>query len=151
MDEAMKTKQIKQDGVNAFRVLVVEDNEADRCLAMAMLVDAWPFAHDLVMDCANDGADTLKKLRTHRFDLVVLDWMLPTIGGAQVLRAIRQDGHPLPVVVLSGLQREQIDEDLVTLGAAFLHKDQMSAESFCEAISTSLSLMGRSNPLPKKL
>lgn len=133
---------MKNPEESVFRVLVVDDNEADRRLATAMLVDAWPFEHDLVVDCAADGPEALEKLRSDPFALIILDWKLPTLNGGDILRFIRRDGRRLPVVVLSGLEREDIHEDLHALGAVFLEKDRMNAESFNAAIAASLRLMG---------
>ncbi len=134
--------QSKETDENAFHILVIDDNEADRRLATVLLVDAWPFKRDLVVDCAANGEEALEKLRANRFALIILDWKLPTLGGGEILRAIRQDTRRIPVVVISGLQRDQINEDLEALGAAFLNKNQMNTDTFHEAIAISLQLVG---------
>jgi CheY-like chemotaxis protein len=120
----------------------------DRELTGRHLGKAWPFEHDLVIDYAVDGRDALDHMRTTRFAMIVLDWKLPGMGGGEVLRHIRRNGVHIPVIVISGLQREAIDEDLESLGAAFLNKDDMDPHTFYEAIAASLKLMGLTQPSP---
>jgi len=129
-----------------FPVLVVDDSPTDKELACVYLTQAWPFDHELEVDCASDGEEAIKKIRSKRFALMVLDWKLPVMGDGELLRRLRQEGIRLPVVVVSGLSREEIGVDFESLGAAFLHKDQLTPGSLYQAIATSLQLLGFSMP-----
>ena len=51
----------------------------------------------------SDGAQGLDRLRAGRVDLLILDVMLPTINGMQVLRTLRQEGNRIPVLMLSAM------------------------------------------------
>jgi CheY-like chemotaxis protein len=130
----------------SFRVLIIDDNEVDREIIVRNLGQAWPFERGMAVECASDGEEALEKIRTERFALIVLDWRLPLVGGAEVLRAIRLNGVCIPVVVISGMQREHISEDIESFGAAFLNKDEMNYNTLHDAIATSLRLMGLSKP-----
>ena len=129
-----------------FRVLVVDDNEADRRLAAMHLGAIWPFERDLEVDYAVNGGEALQKIRQQQFALIVLDWKMPRLGGGEVLRTIRQGGTRVPVVVLSGADREFIDDDIESLGASYLNKNQLTADSFLKAIAFSFQLLGQSRP-----
>ena len=48
----------------------------------------------------------------------------------------------VPVVVVSGRERQDIAADLETLQAAFLNKNQMNADTFQLAIGQALTLLG---------
>lgn len=133
-------------GTRSLPVLVIDDNEADRKLTIAMLAHAWPFEREMAVEVAADGKEALEKMRTVRFSLVVLDWKLPLVGGSEVLRTMRTNGVRAPVVVLSGLQRDQIQEDLESFGAAFLNKSDMDYDTLHKAIATSLELLGLTKP-----
>ncbi len=50
------------------------------------------------------------------------------------------------MIVLSGLEREAIEENLDNLGAAFLNKNEMNSSTFHDAIAASLKLMGMKSP-----
>jgi two-component system, sensor histidine kinase and response regulator len=123
-------------------VLVIEDNEMDREIIVRYLDKAWPFESDMVLDQAADGREALQKISGLRYALIVLDWKLPLVGGGEVLRHIRQNGVRIPVVVLSGLKRVDIPENLDKLCAAFLNKDEMNPDTFHKAIASSLRLLG---------
>jgi len=125
-----------------FRVLVVDDSQGDMALTSHQLGAVWPFEHDLAVEWAVDGAQAIDKLRRERFALLVLDWQLPTVSGAEVLRHVRRSGVRIPVIVVSGLQREEIHENLESHAAAFLNKDEMNVDTFHQAIAQSLRLLG---------
>ena len=122
-------------------VLVVDDNPLDQKLAALYLEKAWPFERVLKLEFAANGEEALVKLRTKHFAFVVLDWNLPVLGHGEVLRHLRRSGIRIPVVVISGGERKDIDADLDSLQAAFLNKSQMNADTFWSAISHSLKLL----------
>ena len=80
------------------RVLVVEDDEATRRAVRALLDDAGYRS-----DGASDGLAGLERLRENRFDLLLLDLMLPRMSGAELHRLVRRDPRTkfLPVVFLT--------------------------------------------------
>ena len=135
--------------MQSLLVLIVDDNVIDQQLTAHYLGEAWPFERDLAVEYAGNGVEALAKLESQRFALVVLDWSMPVMGGAEVLRRLREKGSRVPVIVLSGLDREAIPEDLEKLGAAFLEKDKLKANSLHAAIATSLRLLGFAVPAGK--
>ncbi|MEI7514533.1 MAG: response regulator transcription factor [Betaproteobacteria bacterium] len=49
----------------------------------------------------SDGAEGLERMRQGRADLLILDVVLPTINGMEVLRTLRQEGKQTPILILS--------------------------------------------------
>lgn len=94
-------------------VLVVEDDDAVRHLVVEVLrQDAA-----LQVDSARDGVDALHHVSTHRYDLVILDVMMPHMTGIDFLDSLQalssdpsiQSLRVLPaVVVITGASLEQI-------------------------------------------
>lgn len=82
------------------RVLVVDDEEAIRD-AVAYSLRAEGFEVD---SCA-DGASTLAALREGRYDLVVLDLMLPDLSGVEVARRVRAE-NDVPILMLTARSSE---------------------------------------------
>ena len=66
-------------------ILVVDDNEANRQLAVERLGE-----RGFVVAEAADGAEALREIGARRFDLVLLDVMMPGLDGLAVLRRIRE-------------------------------------------------------------
>ena len=53
------------------------------------------------VDEASDGRQALSKVQERRFDLVILDVMMPGIDGLEVTRRMRADGIEVPVLFLT--------------------------------------------------
>lgn len=121
-------------------VLVVDDNEADRRWVAVHLAEAWPFPGGLSLSYAGDGHEALRQLRVRQFGLVVLDWNLMEMTGGEILRALRARGNHVPVLVVSGVDRCDIFEDLDALGAAYLHKNRLNTVGLHRAIAHALAL-----------
>src|SRR4051795_12110014 len=78
-----------------MRVLVIEDEpELRRVLAQALREDGY------AVDEAADGPDGLSKATAWAYDLVLLDLMLPGLGGLELLRQLRR-AKPTPVLILT--------------------------------------------------
>ena len=77
------------------RILVVDDHVAN-CVP---LVKLFRFA-GIGARCAAAGAEALAALAGHRFDVVLLDVMMPDMDGFAVLEAIRADPQHAAVAVL---------------------------------------------------
>jgi len=87
------------------RLLIVEDEPAIRI----GLVDVFVF-HGFDVDVAEDGNTALHKARSGRYDLILLDVMLPGMNGFDVCAAIRADDRDQPIIMLTA---RNTDEDIV--------------------------------------
>ncbi len=85
-----------EQGTQAHRILLVDDNESNRKLLATKLR-----AKDYQVDEAEDGPSALRYLTKEQANLVVLDVLMPGMDGLQVLRAIRErfDPEQLPVIM----------------------------------------------------
>jgi DNA-binding response OmpR family regulator len=69
------------------------------------------------VDLANDGEAGLNKIKTGKYDLVLLDVMLPKLSGFDVCRAARAAGIYTPIILLTA-RGEEIDKVIgLELGA----------------------------------
>ncbi|HEU4887783.1 MAG TPA: response regulator [Thermoanaerobaculia bacterium] len=94
-------------------VLVVDDDDAVRHLVVEVLKEDAA----LQVDSARDGVDALHHVSTHRYDLVILDVMMPHMTGIDFLDSLQalssdpsvQSLRDLPaVVVITSASPEQI-------------------------------------------
>lgn len=88
------------------KVLVVDDIEVHRFLLQAGLERINPFAK---IDEAASGAEAKDKLSNNRYDIVVCDWVMPDISGADLLRWMRARPcfNKTPFVMISGKDDNQ--------------------------------------------
>ncbi|HEY0021151.1 MAG TPA: response regulator transcription factor [Longimicrobium sp.] len=83
------------------RILVVEDNAN---LAFGLMTSLELEGHEVVL--AEDGAAGLRAALESRPDLLILDLMLPGMDGYRVLKALREAGAAVPVLILTARGEE---------------------------------------------
>ena len=95
-----------------IRLLIVEDEPAIR----TGLVDVFVY-HGYEVEATADGRDGLQKALSGRFDLLLLDVMLPGMNGFEVCERIRSEDREQPIILLTA---KSGDEDIIhglSLGA----------------------------------
>ncbi len=94
------------------RILVVDDEDKmRRLLEMALLA----MGHEVVQ--AGDGEAALARFAETPFDLVLTDLRMPRLDGLGLLRALRERGADVPVVVLTAYGTVESAVDAMKLGA----------------------------------
>jgi two-component system phosphate regulon response regulator PhoB len=85
-------------------VLVIEDEPA-----LATLLRYNLEKQGFGVDEAGDGGEALQRIEEQPPDLVLLDWMLPTLSGLEVCRQIRRrpETRALPVIMLTARTDDQ--------------------------------------------
>lgn len=81
-----------------MKVLIVEDN-----VEAALTIQKGLRENDIDSCLAHEGEAGLRALMADRFDVVVLDRMMPGMDGLQMLEAARSEGIDTPVLFLSAL------------------------------------------------
>jgi two-component system response regulator RegX3 len=89
----------------SISILVVEDEEAIR----SGLIDVFIF-HGYDVDSADNGPEGLEKALTGKFDLILLDIMLPGMDGYEICNAIRAKDRDQPIIMLTA---KTSDEEII--------------------------------------
>ena len=90
------TDEIDLQPAVAERVLIVEDDPATRS-GLAELVQAWGFQTDE----AADGEEAMRKVTTFRPAIIVSDLVMPRMGGADLLRALKDQLSNITLILLT--------------------------------------------------
>ncbi|MBT5195622.1 MAG: response regulator [Rhodospirillaceae bacterium] len=85
----------------APHILVVDDDREIRDLLARFLRK-----HGYRVDSAADGREMWRLLETGRFDLIVLDLMLPGEDGLSLCRRLRSQNSAMPVIMLTAIGEE---------------------------------------------
>jgi two-component system OmpR family response regulator len=80
------------------RCLLVED---DRVTSDYLVKALGESGH--VVDPVSDGAEGLARARTGDYDLLIVDRMLPSLGGLELIERLRAQGRDTPVLIVSAL------------------------------------------------
>jgi len=95
-----------------FTILVIEDETQ----IAEGLVDLFQFkGYDA--DVAQDGEAGLSMALSGKYDLIILDLMLPKMDGFTVCNKIREQTRELPIIILSAKASEEAIVNGLTLGA----------------------------------
>jgi DNA-binding response OmpR family regulator len=78
------------------KILLVEDDSS-----AAQFVTSWLTAERHIVEVARDGADGLEFMLMTEFDIILLDWDLPSMSGHDVLKQFRAKGFTTPVIMLT--------------------------------------------------
>ncbi len=95
-----------------MRILVVED-DCNLAENLCRALDTAGFACDV----ASDGVTGLEKARSHEYDLVVLDIMLPAMSGFRVCADIRASGSLVPILMVTAKAGEWDEAESLDTGA----------------------------------
>ncbi|MBO4766089.1 MAG: response regulator transcription factor [Lachnospiraceae bacterium] len=94
------------------RILIVDDDEN-----ISMMLRESLEKEGFACGQAFSGSECLLRLSLEKYDLVLLDLMLPGIDGEQVLQEIRQKGSGVPVIVVSAKDDLDSKVDVLSIGA----------------------------------
>jgi two-component system sensor histidine kinase/response regulator len=85
-------------GIRGARVLLVEDNELNREVALGLLEDAH-----LSIDTAENGQVAVQMVGKNNYDLVLMDMQMPVMDGITATRGIRQlpQFRTLPIIAMT--------------------------------------------------
>jgi two-component system sensor histidine kinase/response regulator len=99
--------------VYGARVLLVEDNEINREVAIGLLEDAH-----LSIDQAENGAVAVQQLTKQDYDLVLMDMQMPVMDGITATKAIRANPRfaSLPIVAMTANAMDRDREQCLAAG-----------------------------------
>ncbi len=81
--------------MNNLTLLVADDEEKTRRLMEISLGNK----HTILL--AESGQKALEYLRSGRIDIVLTDLKMPDVGGAAILAEVREQGHGVPVIIMT--------------------------------------------------
>jgi DNA-binding response OmpR family regulator len=95
-----------------MKVLLVED---DRLLGESLT--EYLQSEGFITDWVYDPREVMDLLEVSRYDVIVLDLMMPHIGGEELIKAIREKDKETPILVLTAKQRLEDKRTCFELGA----------------------------------
>ncbi len=116
-----------------INVLLIEDNPGDARLLRELLSNAGP--PGVALECAGRLSTGVTALEERQFDAVILDLSLPDSRGLDTFDRLHRAAPRLPVVVLTGLDDEDLALSAVARGAQdYLVKGSVDAASLLRVL-----------------
>jgi DNA-binding response OmpR family regulator len=112
------------------RVLVVEDEKP-----MAKAIELKLIKNGLEALAVFNGAEALAAMEKEKYDLILLDIMMPEMDGWEVMRSMKDRGMKMPVIITSNLSQGEDRQKALALGAVdYLVKSDTSIMSIVEKV-----------------
>ena len=94
------------------RILLCDDSPVER-MALAHYLRRAGYE----VDEAGDGESAIRQLQNREVDAVLLDLQMPGVSGFEVLSYLQKHRKSLPVILLSGMPLDQIQQEIHGLPA----------------------------------
>jgi CheY-like chemotaxis protein len=111
-------------------ILCVDDEEIPLLLRKHVLQKA---GYDVLT--ARSGQEALTMAKTSPVDLVLSDYLMPAMSGAELAAQVKANRPTLPVILLSGVNELPVDADIAD---AFISKTE-SPDTLCAWIAKHIS------------
>ncbi|MEO5777906.1 MAG: response regulator transcription factor [Flavobacterium sp.] len=114
-------------------ILIVEDEEG-----IVQFLKQGLEEENYQVSAATNGLDGLKLFQNEKFDLILLDWMLPKMTGLQVCQKIRETNSKIPIIFLTAKDTVQETVEGLKTGANDYIKKPFSFDELVERIKVQL-------------
>jgi DNA-binding response OmpR family regulator len=114
-------------------LLIVEDEEG-----ILQFLKQGLEEENYQISSATNGLDGLKLFHNEKFDLVLLDWMLPEMTGLEVCKKIRETNSKTPIIFLTAKDTVQETVEGLKTGANDYIKKPFSFDELVERIKVQL-------------
>lgn len=91
-----------------MKILIVEDDEN----ILSLLKRGFE-EEGYIIDSSSDGEEAEYLITTNSYDIIILDWMLPSKNGIEILKSIREQNVSTPVIMLTA--KDEIDNRVLGL------------------------------------
>ena len=94
------------------RILIVDDEETVIKSCLRILGGG-----DYYVEVAHDGREALRKIEENPYDVMILDVVMPNMGGLEVLRRVKETHPDMDVIMVTGLSQVDTVVQARKLGA----------------------------------
>jgi len=126
------------------RLLIVDDEESTRLLIARLLTKGMKVEAQLAGTCEQ----ALRLANNYAYDAILLDLLMPGIGGFGVLREIRAGSVNLttPILVISVLSDQEANDRCIAAGADGFLVKPVEQRALVYAVKTLLAARGKPRP-----
>src|SRR5437660_2700594 len=131
------------------QILVVDDDAVSRKILAQLLASAGLQCHE-----CEDGTEALELIRAKQPSLLLLDFDMPGLNGAEVLKSLRSDKDPaiaqIPAIMLTGHGSEESEVRCLQAGAVDVVTKPVNAAVLRARIETQLRLRSMRRQLERQ-
>lgn len=111
--------------INPWKILLIDDDEEEYIIARGMLAAARQDRYEI--DWEPDCRKGIKRILGGSYDAVLIDYLLESANGIDLIRDVRARGSKTPIILITGYGSEDIDREAMQAGATdFLDRNDLS-------------------------
>lgn len=133
---ALKTGEAISIGTSNFYVLIVDDNKINQIVTQNILKKKG-----YTCDVASNGMDAIEKLRSEKFDLVLMDINMPEMNGLDATKIIREFNPNIPVIALTAVEEGEVRNQALSVGMNDVIIKPYDTQQFFQTIMKNISKM----------
>lgn len=85
--------------MDKMRIMIIEDDkDLSELIKMYLIPEGW------IIDIYNNGKEALKGLKDRKYNLILMDLLLPGLNGFDICKIIRKDST-IPIIMVTALER----------------------------------------------
>lgn len=84
-----------------MKILVIEDNES-----VASMLEMFFLKERIQGEFVSDGLEGYQRCQTGGWDVIIIDWMLPSMDGMTICRKLREEKNQVPIIMLTAKDSE---------------------------------------------
>lgn len=112
------SKPLEKDCLKNMKIFVVDDSKDNQMLLQIMLEK-----YGACIDFASDGKQAVEAVNIKQFDIVLMDYKMPTMDGFKATQNIRRSGNSVPIILLTANAMKGEREKSLRAGAdAYISK-----------------------------
>ena len=127
--DASQESEKFQQRLAAMRVLVVEDDPVIRMVSQKLLAKRVG-----QVEVAENGAVGLEKIKSTAYDLILSDYFMPVMDGAEMIRQARASGINTPIISVTAAVLGEEAQELREAGANQILAKPISMKAFIDAV-----------------
>ncbi len=120
----------------AYRILLVDDEEQVRDVSQRILEK---LGYNVISHAQAQDALELYSDLPDQFDLLITDYRMPGMNGAELCEEIKKINPDFPVIMCSGFSSDFGKEDAKSLGIGLFVRKPLLKKDFAQLIETALS------------
>jgi two-component system sensor histidine kinase UhpB len=133
-----------------MRILIIDDSEEDRVFIKNSISKKDDLSH-IEFDESVRISDAIDKIKTQKYDSILLDLCLPDSNGletiSRILECLKEENKNIPIIIITGQDDYSIGKKAFNMGIKdFLFKNEIQPKE----IARSLTFATYTNRMPPK-
>ncbi|MDF1879174.1 response regulator [Sulfurimonas sp. SAG-AH-194-C20] len=126
-----------------MNILIVDDNKNNRMIMSLLLEDYMEenTGVEFSLDEAVDGLEAVRMCESKKYDIVLMDIMMPNMDGIEATKLIRHNDTQVMIIAVSAVDDQARQKEILTHGAEDYISKPVNADIFNTRISNYINLI----------